>query len=82
MSAGRQSMEDRKMDGLLERVCWIAAYCASLAGQRASEGQSLGALCNCASVGCDLHRLISDNDARNQATNDARLAVEAMRGVK
>ena len=25
------------MDGLLERVCWIAAYCASLAGQRASE---------------------------------------------
>jgi hypothetical protein len=69
------------MDGLFERICWIAAYCASLAGQRASEGRALGVLCNCASPGCDHHRLITDNGARDQATADARLAVEAMRGV-
>lgn len=61
------------MDGLFERVCWIAAYCASLAGQRASEGQYLG-------DGC--YRTISDNDAQGQAMVDARMAVEAMRSVK
>ena len=61
------------MDGLFfERVCWIAAYCASLAGQRASEGADMGDGCL---------RIVDDNEVRGQATADARKAVEAMRSV-
>ena len=60
------------MDRLFERVCWIAAYCASLAGQRASEGVFLG-------VGC--FRIISDNDAQSLAMEDARMAVEVMKSI-
>ena len=61
------------MMGAEEFPFWMEAYCASLTGQRASEGRFLG-------DGC--HRYVNDEEASRQAIGDADQAVVALKAKR